>query len=53
MDTLLANDIDATDGKSKYDAQVKKVLEKNKQMRHIRGGIATKNKYLQLREKLT
>lgn len=34
-------------------AQVKKVLEKNKQMRHIRGGIATKNKYLQLREKLT
>jgi hypothetical protein len=24
MDTLLANDIDATDGKSKYDAQVKK-----------------------------
>lgn len=26
MDTLLANDIDATDGKSKYDAQVKKVL---------------------------
>lgn len=26
MGTLLANDIDATDGKAKYDAQVKKVL---------------------------
>ena len=26
IDTSLANDIDATDGKSKYDAQVKKVL---------------------------
>lgn len=26
-------------------AQVKKVLEKNKQERHIRGGQATKNKY--------
>ena len=25
-ETPLANDIDATDGKSKYDAQVKKVL---------------------------
>jgi len=24
IDTSLANDIDATDGKSKYDAQVKK-----------------------------
>ena len=26
IDTPLANDIDATDGKSKYDTQVKKVL---------------------------
>ena len=26
--------------------QVKKVLEKNKQERHIRGGMATKEKYL-------
>lgn len=26
-------------------AQVKKVLEKNKQERHIRGGLATKRKY--------
>lgn len=30
-------------------AQVKKVLEKNKQERHIRGGLATKEKYEQLR----
>lgn len=30
-------------------AQVQKVLDKNKQERHIRGGMATKNKYTQLR----
>lgn len=30
--------------------QVKKVLEKNKQERHIRGGQATKQKYLELHE---
>ena len=30
--------------------QVKKILEKNKQERHIRGGMATKNKFLQKRE---
>ena len=29
---------------------VKKVLEINKSERHIRGGIATKNKYLNLRK---
>ena len=27
-------------------SQVKKILEKNKQERHIRGGMATKEKYL-------
>ncbi len=31
-------------------AQVQRVLDKNKQERHIRGGMATKNKYSQLRE---
>ncbi len=31
-------------------AQVQQVLDKNKQERHIRGGMATKNKYSQLRE---
>ncbi|MBQ7714737.1 MAG: sporulation transcriptional regulator SpoIIID [Clostridia bacterium] len=29
-----------------------KILEKNKRERHIRGGIATKNKYYRLRSKL-
>lgn len=29
--------------------QVKEVLERNKQERHIRGGLATKNKYQRLR----
>lgn len=29
--------------------EVQKVLDKNKQERHIRGGMATKNKYTQLR----
>lgn len=31
--------------------KVKKVLEINKRERHIRGGLATKNKYLHMREK--
>lgn len=31
--------------------QVKEVLEKNKQERHIRGGLATKKKYSELKEK--
>lgn len=31
--------------------EVKKVLDKNKEQRHIRGGIATKEKYLREREK--
>lgn len=31
--------------------QVDKVLQQNKSMRHIRGGQATKEKYLQLKEK--
>ena len=30
---------------SRLYAKVKKVLEKNKQERHIRGGLATKHKY--------
>ena len=30
-------------------AEVQKVLDKNKKERHIRGGMATKNKYSQLR----
>lgn len=30
-------------------AEVQKVLDKNKQERHIRGGLATKNKYSMLR----
>jgi len=30
-------------------AQVQQVLDKNKQERHIRGGLATKEKYTQLR----
>lgn len=30
-------------------AEVQKVLDKNKQERHIRGGLATKNKYTMLR----
>ena len=30
--------------------KVKEVLEKNKQERHIRGGMATKKKYSELRE---
>lgn len=32
-------------------AQVKDILEINKQERHIRGGMATKNKYRELAEK--
>lgn len=32
--------------------KVKKVLDKNKAERHIRGGIATKEKYLSLKKKL-
>ena len=31
--------------------QVKKILEINKAERHIRGGIATKNKYLKVKAK--
>lgn len=31
--------------------QVKNVLDKNKEQRHIRGGMATKEKYLRQREK--
>ena len=31
--------------------QVKQVLEQNKSERHIRGGLATKNKYERLRRK--
>lgn len=31
--------------------QVQEVLEKNKQERHIRGGLATKKKYSELKEK--
>ena len=33
-------------------SEVKKVLEKNLSERHIRGGIATKNKYLALKNKV-
>ena len=33
--------------------QVKQVLEKNKQERHIRGGMATKRKYIDLQQKNT
>ena len=32
-------------------AQVRQVLDENKAQRHIRGGIATRNKYLQKRSK--
>lgn len=32
--------------------QVKKVLEKNKEERHIRGGIATREKYKQIEKKI-
>lgn len=32
-------------------AQVKNILEINKQERHIRGGLATKNKYKELAER--
>ena len=31
-------------------SQVKKVLDKNKEQRHIRGGMATKEKYMKKRE---
>ncbi|MCM1299636.1 MAG: sporulation transcriptional regulator SpoIIID [[Eubacterium] siraeum] len=31
--------------------QVKEVLEKNKQERHIRGGLATKKKYSEIKER--
>ncbi len=33
-------------------SEVKKVLEINKSERHIRGGLATKNKYLKLKNRL-
>ena len=33
--------------------EVRQILETNKNQRHIRGGIATRNKYLMLRRKLT
>ncbi len=33
--------------------EVKKVLELNKSERHIRGGLATKNKYLHLKQQKT
>ncbi len=33
--------------------QVRSVLDLNKEQRHIRGGIATKEKYMLLREKVT
>lgn len=33
--------------------EVKKVLELNKSERHIRGGLATKNKYLKLKQHKT
>ena len=33
-------------------SEVKKVLELNKSERHIRGGLATKNKYPRLRNRL-
>ncbi len=32
--------------------EVRQILENNKNQRHIRGGIATKNKYLMLKRKL-
>jgi sporulation transcriptional regulator SpoIIID len=32
-------------------SEVREVLDKNKAERHLRGGIATKNKYLLLKEK--
>ncbi|NLA25796.1 MAG: sporulation transcriptional regulator SpoIIID [Firmicutes bacterium] len=32
--------------------QIKKILEKNKAERHLRGGEATRRKYLSLREKV-
>ncbi len=32
--------------------QIKKVLEKNKAERHLRGGEATRRKYLTIREKI-
>lgn len=35
--------------RSLYDQAIK-VLDKNKMERHIRGGLATKNKYLQIRQ---
>lgn len=44
--TTRLNDIDPL-----LAAQVKIVLDKNKAERHIRGGIATKNKYLHNKEK--
>lgn len=34
----------------KLYAEVKDVLEENKSQRHIRGGIATRQKYLELKE---
>lgn len=33
--------------------EVKKIMEKNKQERHIRGGMATKHKYEELHKKVT
>ena len=39
--------------KSTVHKEVKKVLELNKSERHIRGGLATKNKYLHLKQQKT
>lgn len=33
----------------KPNAESKRILEKNKEERHIRGGLSTKNKYLSLK----
>lgn len=46
------NDITEKLGKINHDLfmQVKFVLEKNKQERHIRGGKATKEKYLKIQK---
>ena len=45
---------DVTDRLTKFDpilaSEVKKVLDKNKAERHIRGGLATKKKYAALKD---
>ena len=45
---------DVTDRLTKFDpllaSKVKKVLDKNKAERHIRGGLATKKKYAALKD---